>query len=194
MFSLPSSCLRACVQCCRRLLPHVCGSCLLAGCRCCSSLSSHHHSSVCPQMCCAIQCSVGGRRSLRRDLVVCQGDAQTQSGTDVELYSAPVLSAVGTGGSISPQAVPVILMGPLLLHTMKASTSSHHCYYISTLILSMNKQLLGKNRISVAPGLATLDCSLRHCQSINAHGEDITTISTCSPVWSALCQATALNM
>ena len=171
-----------------RLLPHTWCSCVLVGCRCRSSLRSCHHSSACSRTCCAAQHNLG------RDLLLHQGDAQTQSGADMGLYAAPVLSAVGMGGSISPQAVPLIPMGPLHSHTMKASTSSHHCYYISTPVLSMNKHLLGKNRISVALGLSTLDCSHRHCQSINAHSEDITMIPTCSPVWSALCQATALNV
>lgn len=55
--------------------------------------------------------SLGGRWSLPRDLLLCQGDAQAQNGADVGLFSAPVLSAMGKGGSISPQAVPVIPMG-----------------------------------------------------------------------------------
>lgn len=37
----------------------------------------------------------------------------------------------------------------------------------------MNKQLLGKCRNSVALGLSTPDCSHWHCQSTNAHTEDI---------------------
>lgn len=96
---------------------------------------------------------------------VCPGmtSAQTQSWADVGLYSPPVLSAVGQEGvSTSPQAVPLTPMG-LLLCTMKASTSSHHFYYISIPILSMNKEPLDKNRISDALELSMLDCSHQHC-------------------------------
>lgn len=122
-----ASCVIASLQlppCPCAVLQHASCSRLLARCRCRGSLSSHHHSSACPQTLCSAQSSLGGRWSLPRDLLLCQGNTQTQSGADVGLCSVPVLSDVGTGGSISPQAVPVISMGLLLLHTMKASTSS----------------------------------------------------------------------
>lgn len=53
---------------------------------------------------------------------------------------SPALSALGAGRSTSPQAVPLITMEPPFSLTMKASTSSYHCYFISTPILGMNKQ------------------------------------------------------
>jgi len=98
------------------------------------------------------------------------------------VYSAPVLSAVGMGGSVSPQAVPVVPMGPLLLHAIKASTSSHHCYYISTHLMSIKKQLLGKKHYLSCSGALNTVCNHGHCKRINARNKDVGTIPICSPV------------
>lgn len=118
----------ACALCCHRLLLRACCSWLLVGCRGCSHLSSCHHCLARPWMCCTVQCSLGVRWSLPRDVLLCQVDAQTQSGADVGLYSAPVLSAMGQEGvSTSPQAVPLILIGPWDPHPHGTPLAHNEC-------------------------------------------------------------------
>lgn len=99
---------------------------------------------------------------------------ETQSGQTWGRHGAflsPVLSALGAGKSISPQAVPLITMEPLLSHTMETSTSSHHCCFISTPILGMNKQCQTKLASRLFWGSRHLTAVINMCKAVCSQWE-----------------------